>query len=132
LVPIVFLTSVGHELAHGIVGKYYGFDVPEVGVHLHYFIPSFYCKILRRADANRESMLSVVLAGSLFVLVLMSVLMATWLLLAGAAAREFISTALSLLIVKVLLMELNPFWPYSDGYHSNGLLLFNERDRNER
>ncbi|MEN3332119.1 MAG: putative peptide zinc metalloprotease protein [Blastocatellia bacterium] len=130
ILAVIFVLSIGHEVAHGVAGKWYGFDVFEVGFHLHYFLPSFYCKIFRRSQASRKSLLAVFLSGSLFDLLLMSLLLIGWWLAPAAAlARQWIAVAVSLLLVKVWLIQLNPLWPYSDGYYIIKVLFFNREGK---
>src|SRR5262249_34734058 len=114
----IFLLSILHEMAHGLAGKLNGFEINEVGVHLHYFMPAFYCRIFRRSDASRRSLLAVLIAGPLLDLVVLSLLLGFWLLLPdGAAGRGTVAMLVCMLTVKVWLMQLNPLWPYSDGFH---------------
>lgn len=123
-VGAVVVFAIGHEMAHGLIGKRCGFDVTVVGFHLHYFMPSFYCKILRRADASRRSLIHVLLAGSGFDLILSSLLVVVWLALpTDAALRVWISVIVTVILTKVLLIQLNPLWPFSDGYHILKLLM---------
>jgi hypothetical protein len=111
---LIFVASYGHEMTHGLIARWYGFDVPEVGFHVHYGLPSFYCKILTR--------------GSFFDLIVLSTLLLIWFLGDGAGSlREMIAFAVSLIWVKVLLIQLNPFLPLSDGYRIAGLLISRKR-----
>ena len=127
-IAVVILFAIGHELAHGLVGKWYGFEVSAVGFHLHYFMPSFYCKMFCRTSASKKSILMVLLGGSLFDLMLMGLLVfAWWLLSDGSLLRAWISVAVSMMLIKVMLIQLNPLWPYSDGYRILGLLFFQKK-----
>lgn len=118
------LFAVGHELAHGLAGKRFGFDVSTVGFHLHYFMPSFFCRIFRRADASRRSLITVLFAGSVFDLIVISFLLVLWRTLAtNATPREWISVVVTAILTKVFLIQLNPLWPFSDGYHLFTLLI---------
>ena len=117
LVLLIYGLSIGHELSHGLAAKWYGFDVTEVGFHLHYFMPSIYCKIISKANANRKSLAVIFLAGSLFDLILISLLVLIWCLGSeGGSFREIIALTVSLLWVKILVLQLNPLWPLSDGF----------------
>jgi hypothetical protein len=129
MVPLVLLISIGHEMAHGIAGKWNGFEASEMGFHLHYFMPSFYCKIMRPSDATRKSILMVLLAGSLFDLLLISVLLPIWLFSSGLLVRELVAVGVSMLLAKICLIQLNPLWPYSDGYQIVGVLFFTKRGK---
>lgn len=127
-IAVVILFAIGHELAHGLVGKWYGFEVSAVGFHLHYFMPSFYCKMFRRTSATKKSILMVLLGGSFFDLMLMGLLIFVWWFSAdGSLLRALISVAVSMMLIKVLLIQLNPLWPYSDGYRILGLLFFRKK-----
>jgi putative peptide zinc metalloprotease protein len=128
---IVFLLSIGHELAHALAARKVGFEVAEVGFHLHYFLPAFYCKIFRRQGADLRSVLIVLISGSLFDLALINFMALAWLgLPADIVAREWLSVAISLLLIKVLLIQMNPLWPYSDGFHIFSALVSKVRSRN--
>jgi hypothetical protein len=125
IVAVVVL-AIGHELAHGLVGKRFGFDVSTVGFHLHYFMPSFFCRIFRRADASRRSLVHVLLAGSMFDLILISLLLVLWRTLpTNAPPRVWISVVVTAVLTKVFLIQLNPLWPFSDGYHLFTLMIPN-------
>lgn len=127
-IAVVILFAIGHELAHGLVGKWYGFEVSAVGFHLHYFMPSFYCKMFCRTSASKKSILMVLLGGSFFDLMLMGLLLFVWWFLSdGSMLRAWISVAVSMMLIKVLLIQLNPLWPYSDGYRILGLFLFQKK-----
>lgn len=120
------LFAIGHELAHGLAGKRFGFDVSTVGFHLHYFMPSFFCRIFRRAEASRRSLITVLFAGSAFDLIVISLLLVLWrALAANATPREWISVVVTAILTKVLLIQLNPLWPFSDGYHLFTLMIPN-------
>ena len=69
---LVYLSCIGHEMTHGLIAKFCGFEVAEVGFHLHYFLPSFYCKILQPTTAQRSNVSAVLISGSLFDLVILS------------------------------------------------------------
>ena len=128
---VVFLLSIGHELAHGLASKKVGFEVSEVGFHLHYFLPAFYCKIFRRQGADLRSVLIVLISGCLFDMALINLMLLAWLgLPAGAVAREWLSVAISLLLIKIFLIQMNPLWPYSDGFNVVGALVSKMRSRN--
>jgi hypothetical protein len=128
VLAVVFVLSIGHEVAHGVAGKWYGFEAPEVGFHLHYFIPAFYCKIFRRHGASRKSLAVVLLSGSVFDLLIMSGALGLWWVASGPP-RQWLSIAVSLLLVKVWAIQLNPLWPYSDGYHLVSVLFFNREGK---
>lgn len=127
---LIYASSFGHELLHGMAAKWYGFDVPEVGFHMHYYMPSFYCKILRGKQASRKSIGVVLLAGSLFDLAILTVLVFIWFLgPLSQGLKEVIAFTVSLIWVKVLLIQLNPFLPLSDGYRIVGLFFSKWRER---
>jgi hypothetical protein len=118
-VPIlaVVLLSIGHEMAHGLAGKWHGFDVTEVGFHFHYFLPTFYCKVFHHVRANRQALLHVLLAGCVFDLLAASLLVMVWRLIPGPGwIRDCTGTIVTLLLMKVILLQLNPIWPLSDGF----------------
>jgi hypothetical protein len=117
IVLLIYGLSIGHELLHGLAARWYGLDVTEVGFHLHYFLPSIYCKIISRSNTDRKSLAVVFLAGSLFDLILISLLVLLWCLgPEGGGYREVIALTVSLLWVKILVLQLNPLWPLSDGF----------------
>lgn len=117
LVLLLYGLSIGHELLHGLAAKWYGFDVTEVGFHLHYFMPSIYCKIISKSNAGRKPLAVIFLAGSLFDLILISLLVLLWCFGSeGGGFREIIALTVSLLWVKILALQLNPIWPLSDGF----------------
>ena len=119
---LVYLSSVGHEMTHGLVARYYGFEVTEIGVHLHYFLPSFYCRIFRSSEAARGHVVRVLLAGCSFDLTLAGVLAITWRLSpAVPGLRQALAVAVSLLLAKVVLIQMNPAFPFSDGFRIAGL-----------
>jgi hypothetical protein len=127
---LIYASSFGHELLHGMAAKWYGFDVPEVGFHMHYYMPSFYCKILRGKDASRKSIGVVLLAGSLFDLAILTALVFVWFFApVGQGLKEVIAFTVSLIWVKVLLVQLNPLLPLSDGYRIVGLLFSKWREK---
>jgi len=125
---LVYLSSIGHEMTHGLVAHYFGFEVTEIGVHLHYFLPSFYCRIFRSGEAARRQVLEVLLAGCSFDLALLGVLAITWRLSAGATElRQALAVAISMLLVKVVLIQMNPLFPFSDGFRIAGLFWTRKR-----
>jgi putative peptide zinc metalloprotease protein len=124
----VYASSFGHELLHGLAAKYYGYDVPEVGFHMQYYIPSFYCKILKDRNADKKNIQIILLAGSVFDLAIASILVLIWFFGSGdESLREMIAFAVSLIWVKILLINLNPFLPLSDGYRILGLFFAKKR-----
>ena len=124
----VYASSFGHELLHGFAAKYYGYDVPEVGFHMQYFIPSFYCKILLDRNAPKKSVAIILLSGSLFDLILVSLLVWIWYSgLVDESLRGMIAYAVSLIWVKILLINLNPVLPLSDGYRILSLFFAKKR-----
>jgi len=117
-IGFVVAFAIGHEMAHGLIGKRCGFDVSLVGFHLHYFMPSFFCRIFRRGDASPRSLIKVLVAGSALDLILISFLILLWRALpADAAPRVWIGVIVTAILTKVFLIQLNPLWPFSDGYH---------------
>ena len=125
---LVYLSSIGHEMTHGLVGHYCGFEVTEIGVHLHYFLPSFYCRIFRSSEASRRQVVKVLLAGFCFDLTLLGVLAITWRLSSGAAGlREALAVAISMLLAKIVLIQMNPLFPFSDGFRIAGLFWTGKR-----
>lgn len=122
----IFLLSILHELGHGLAGRIHGFEVSEVGIHLHYFMPAFYCRIFRRPGASRRSLLAVLIAGPLVDLVILSLLVGLWLFLPDGGAKELVTMAACMMAAKVWLIQLNPLWPYSDGFHIAKLFLGKE------
>lgn len=116
-----------HEMAHGLAARRCGFEVKSIGFHLHYFMPSLYCKILRPANANRWALLTVLLAGSACDLLGVAGLVCVWWLIGHAVAvpalgAAWVGTIVAVMLLKVLLVQLNPLWFYSDGYYAAGLL----------
>lgn len=129
-IAIVFLLSILHEMAHALAGKLNGFEIKEVGIHLHYFLPAFYCRIFRRQEASRNSQLAVLAAGPLIDLILLSLLLVGWLLLPpGSAEESWAAMMICMLMGKIWLIQLNPLWPYSDGFHIARLWLNKEEAR---
>jgi hypothetical protein len=125
---LVYLSSIGHEMTHGLVARYYGFEVTEIGVHLHYFLPSFYCRIFRSGEAGRRQIVKVLLAGCGFDLVLVGVLAITWRLSPGAVGlRQALAVAISMLLAKVVVIQMNPLFPFSDGFRIAGLFWTGKR-----
>lgn len=128
VVLFIYASSFGHELLHGLAAKYYGYDVPEVGFHMQYYIPSFYCKILLDRGAAKNSVAIILLAGSLFDLAIASLLVWLWFFgPADESLRGMIAFAVSLIWVKILLVNLNPFLPLSDGYRILSLFFAKKR-----
>jgi hypothetical protein len=124
----MYVLSLGHELLHGVAAKCYGFDVPEVGFRLHFFLPSFYCKILKTLDADRKSVATVFLVGSIFDLLIISLLVLIWFLgSTGETVKEIIAYTVSLFWIKILLLQLNPLFPFSDGNRILGLFILRKR-----
>ncbi len=124
IVTIGFLVfALGHELAHGLAGRLVGFDVTSIGFHLHYFMPSLNCKILRPVDGGRSAVLKVLLAGSFFDALGVALLVCAWLLWRlFAEPAAWLGMLCTVMLIKICLVQLNPFWPYSDGYNIIGLL----------
>ncbi|HEV7373371.1 MAG TPA: hypothetical protein VGN95_01530 [Pyrinomonadaceae bacterium] len=124
LVSVGFLLfAFGHEMAHGLAGRMADFGVTSIGFHLHYFMPSLNCKILRPAEDVRRSVLKVLLAGSFFDALCVAVLTCSWLLWQSfATPAPWLGMLITVMLIKIWLVQLNPFWPYSDGYHIVGLL----------
>jgi len=126
----IYFSSFGHEMLHGLAAKWYGFDVPEVGFHFHYCVPSFYCKILRSGNADPRHVAGVLLAGSVFDLTIIAVLVLVWFSgLVTDGLKEVIAFAVSVIWLKILLVQLNPFLPFSDGYRIVGLFISRSRGR---
>jgi hypothetical protein len=124
VVLLIYASCLGHEMMHGLVAKSLGFDVPEVGFHFHYCVPSFYCKILTPTNPNRKKVGLVLLAGSVFDLGIITALVLIWVVLpARSSFKEIIAYAVSLIWLKILFIQLNPLFPLSDGYRMTGLLL---------
>lgn len=122
--------AINHEMAHGLAARGCGFDVKSIGFHLHYFMPSLYCKILRPADASRRALLIVLLAGSFSDLLGVATLLCMWRVLASsalipAAVAVWVGTIAGVMLIKILLVQLNPLWLYSDGYYAAELLIGN-------
>jgi hypothetical protein len=124
----MYALSLGHELLHGLAAKCYGFDVPEVGFRLHFFLPSFYCKILKTLDAKRKSVATIFLVGSIFDLLIVSLLVLIWFFgSTNDTTKEIIAYTISLFWIKILLLQLNPFFPFSDGNRILGLFILRKR-----
>ena len=71
-------------------------------------------------------MIQVLLAGSMFDLILISLLLVLWQTLpSNAAPRVWISVIATAILTKVFLIQLNPLWPFSDGYHLFTLMIPN-------
>jgi hypothetical protein len=127
---LIYMSSIGHEMSHGLAAKWYGFEVPEVGFHMHYYMPSFYCKILRGKSAGRKSIGVVLLAGSLFDFAILTALVLIWFLSpVSEGVKEVIAFAVSLIWLKILLIQLNPLLPLSDGYRIVGLFFSRWREK---
>lgn len=125
---LIYLSCIGHEMTHGLIAKFCGFEVAEVGFHLHYFLPSFYCKIFKPATASRSSVSAVLISGSLFDLVILSLLILIWPLGAEAGLfREIVGFTIIFMAAKVLLLQLNPLWPFSDGFRV-AVLFFSKKE----
>jgi len=124
MIAVVYLSSIGHELSHGAIAKYYGLDVREVGFHLHYFMPSFYCKILGSSETTRSRVVAVLLGGSAFDSVLLSLLAVIWWICPPAApVRQAAAVGVCFLAIKIILIQLNPLVPFSDGFRVAALFL---------
>jgi hypothetical protein len=114
---LIYLSCIGHEMTHGLIARFVGFEVGEVGFHLHYFLPSFYCKIFKPAVTSKSSVARVLISGSLFDLVVLSLLMIIWPLGSGGGTfREVVGFTIIIMAAKVLVLQLNPLWPFSDGF----------------
>jgi hypothetical protein len=125
---LIYLSCIGHEMTHGLIAKFFGFEVAEVGFHLHYFLPSFYCKIFKPATASRSSLSAVLISGSLFDLVILSLLIIIWPLgVEGGLFREVVGFTITFMAVKVLVLQLNPLWPFSDGFRV-AVLFFSKKE----
>ncbi|HYX26961.1 MAG TPA: hypothetical protein VE863_00235 [Pyrinomonadaceae bacterium] len=117
---IVF--AFGHEMSHGLAARKVGFDVASIGFHLHYFMPSLNCKILRPMTDRRSSVIKVLLAGSFFDALSVAVMACFWLAWQRMATpAPWLGVLITVTLVKICLIQLNPCWPYSDGYHIVGL-----------
>jgi hypothetical protein len=128
VVLFIYASSFGHELLHGLAAKYYGYDVPEVGFHMQYYIPSFYCKILLARNAPKNRVATILLAGSLFDLAIVSLLVWIWWFgPADESVRGMLAFAVSLIWAKILLVNLNPVLPLSDGYRILSLFFAKKR-----
>lgn len=126
---LIYLSCIGHEMTHGLIAKSFGFEVAEVGFHLHYFLPSFYCKIFKPTTASKSSVSAVLISGSLFDLVILSLLIIIWPLGAEAGIfREIVGFTITFMAVKVLLLQLNPIWPFSDGFRVAVLYFFKKEE----
>lgn len=129
LASVLFFGLV-HELAHGIVAKLYNFHVAGIGFQIYQLLPSFYCKIFHRADTCRKSVLMVLLSGSLLDLIMVSMLVwLCWSLPPDTPLRAWTSTVVSVILIKVVLVQLNPLWPYSDGSQIFSLLFLRKRSQ---
>jgi len=126
---LIYVSCIGHEMTHGLIAKAFEFEVAEVGFHLHYFLPSFYCKIFKPTAASRRSVSAVLISGSLFDLVILSLLIIIWPLGSDAGLfREIVGFTITFMAAKVLLLQLNPLWPFSDGFRVANLYLFKKED----
>jgi hypothetical protein len=117
VVLLLFLSSLLHELAHGWVGHAYGFEVTEVGFGFHYFLPSFYCRVIGPLGAHQRAMLLFFSAGPLTDLVLLSLAMGLWRLLPRTSIGWQEAYLLIVALLVRVLLELNPLLPHSDGHN---------------
>lgn len=117
VVLLLFLSSLLHELAHGWVGHACGFEVKEVGFGFHYFLPSFYCRVIGDLRADQRAMLLFFSAGPLTDLVMLSLTMGLWQLLPRTSLGWQGAYLLIVALVARVLLELNPLLPHSDGHN---------------
>lgn len=105
-----------HELAHMITARYYGVNVPEIGIMLYYLIPCAYTNIsginLLKSKVKR---LIVLLSGSLINIGLIGV---CFIVMSLAASPNIIIICISLSIVNIgtIFMNTLVFLKF-DGYY---------------
>jgi len=79
IVVAFFILVTLHEVAHGLICRYYGGEVRELGFLLMYFQPCFYCDV---SDAwlfdKKSQRLAVTFAGPFFSFVLMAIAVIVW------------------------------------------------------
>ncbi|UCD63773.1 MAG: hypothetical protein JSW34_13710 [Candidatus Zixiibacteriota bacterium] len=112
-----FVIIVLHEFAHGLICRYYGGEVREVGFLLLYFQPCFYCDV---SDAwlfpEKRHRLAVTLAGPYFSFLLMAVAVIVWRV---TVPESFISELARIIVIVIWVTQVFNFNPLIklDGYY---------------
>jgi putative peptide zinc metalloprotease protein len=107
-----------HELAHGVVCKHFGGEVPEMGFSLVYFTPSFYLDTTDMVLFNRRERLWVIFAGIWIELVICGLATLLWhLTLSGTFINDLAYKVLLLSGLDTLGWNLNPLIQ-ADGYYA--------------
>ena len=64
ILPVVIISLMIHEFAHGIALKHYGGKVEEMGIMLLYFFPALYCNTSDAWMLGKRQRIAVTLAGA--------------------------------------------------------------------
>lgn len=128
---ILAATKVAHELAHATVCRRMGVRCKEIGVLLLCGIPTLYCDVSeswRIASSWRRS--SVMLAGVYIELIVATLAIWCWVLVASPLGRMLAVNTIVLCGISSVVFNLNPLMRY-DGYYvlSDWLNLPNLRAR---
>lgn len=115
---VILVTTTAHEYAHGLTCKHYGGKVTEMGFILMFFQPGMYVNV---SDSwlfpEKSKRIWVMLAGTLFELVLWALAIIAWRITAPETTINF----LALLVIGTsglrLFMNLNPLIKL-DGYYA--------------
>src|SRR5262249_11431697 len=113
----VHAASIGHELFHGWAAKEFGGEAVEIGLQSRYWLPSFYCRIMMPRHMARRKIAAILAAGSLFDAVAGLTLVLIWLAIpTGGWQKDALALTIDFFWIKILLLNLNPGLPQSDGY----------------
>ncbi|MFQ5499064.1 MAG: hypothetical protein ACE5FH_05285 [Candidatus Zixiibacteriota bacterium] len=127
----LFLLVSLHEFAHGVICRYYGGTVPEIGFLLLYFQPCFYCDL---SDAwlfeKKSHRLAVTAAGPFFQLVVLCSAVFAWRVTVSGVFVNELAWIVVIVSAVTLLFNLNPLIKL-DGYYllSDWLDIPNLRDK---
>lgn len=112
-----FILVTLHEIAHGLICRYYGGEVRELGFLLMYFQPCFYCDV---SDAwlfeKKRQRLAVTFAGPFFSFVLMAVAVVVWRVTVPGTFVNEIARLIGIIVWVTQLFNFNPLIKL-DGYY---------------
>ncbi len=113
----LFILISLHELAHGVMCRYYGGRVTDVGFLLMYFQPCFYCNV---SDAwlfeKKSQRLAVTWAGPYFQLILLSMAVIVWRLTVPGTVVNLLARMIVIVSWLSYLFNFNPLIKL-DGYY---------------
>ncbi len=117
IVLAFFTVIVMHEFAHGLICRFYGGEVKEMGMLLLYFQPCFYCDV---SDAwlfkDKKHRLAVTFAGPYFSFLLLALAVFVWRVTVPESFINELARLIAIIIWVTQLFNFNPLIKL-DGYY---------------